>query len=101
MILNDLYDAPAKGFPQQSKLILTNFPFKAAYTRGTLKEDEYGTLKHTETFLKVNVNLGSKALMSRLHILELTTVDTLQKILSEESDEYRDDDTIEIARIFS
>ena len=44
MILSDLYCTASKP----SRLVLANFPFKAALARGSLAEDEYGTLKHTQ-----------------------------------------------------
>jgi ribosome biogenesis SPOUT family RNA methylase Rps3 len=81
MILSDLYCTSAKP----NKLILANFPFKCQLKQGALQEDEYGTLKHTQQFLKINENLGHKCLMSKHKLLELTSKDSLEKIIADNS----------------
>ena len=93
MILNDLYCTSTKP----NKLIIANFPYKYQLKRGELKEDEYGTLKHTQQFLQINENLNHKCLMSKYKLLELTSKDSLEKILDENS---TDDDSVEIAKMF-
>ena len=96
MVLNDLYN---NGNPA-SRVILTNFPFKALLASGKLNEDEYGTRKNTQQFLKINANLGSKCLMSSFNLLQLTTRETLDKILASEA-ENSSDDTFTVAKIFA
>ena len=96
MTLSDLYN---EGNPN-SKVILTNFKFKGLLNQGKLDEDEYGTLKNMNQLLKINENLGYKCLMSRLNLLELTTKENIDKVL-ENQEEYKDDDTYEIATLFS
>ena len=64
---------------------------------GTLQEDEYGSKKHTQELLAVNENLGKKALFSKYPLLDLTTKEKLDSIISNPAE---DDDSIEIAKIF-
>ena len=83
----------------ENKLILTNFPFKSSLSKGTLQEDEYGTLKNTKQFLAINENLGRKCLMSQYSLLELTTQESLEKIL-QGGESACGDDSVEVAKLF-
>lgn len=97
MILRNLYNESKR---HENRLIITNFKFVAEFKSGVLKEDEYGSKKHTEMFLQVNENLGKKAVVSRYNLLYLTTKENIDKILADEA-AHKDDDTVEIAKIFS
>ena len=95
LILSDLYADPITQAP--NKLIVTNFPFVSKLKLGTLDEDEYGSKKHTEQFMACNENMGKKALVSKYPLLDLTTKEKLEGIISSEA---LDDDSVEIAKIF-
>ncbi len=51
LVLGGLYCEPT--IQPQSMLIITNFPFVNALNNGSLKEDELGTLKNTQRFVKI------------------------------------------------
>ena len=55
LILSNLYNDSAVN----NTLIITNFSFPNDFRRGILEEDEYGSKKNTEEFLKINENLGN------------------------------------------
>jgi ribosome biogenesis SPOUT family RNA methylase Rps3 len=94
LVLNGLY-ADSKQAP--SKLILTNFRYKAEHTQGTLEEDEYYTKRHVETLLKINANLGGRGLFSRHDLRALTTREKLDEIVASGDSS---DDSVEIAELF-
>lgn len=96
LVLSGLY-ADTK-LPAQSKLILTNFKYKSELKKGILEEDEYSTKKYVEMLLKINENLGGRAVMSRHDLKKLTTRESLDEILSSADDT---DDSVEIAGLFS
>lgn len=97
LILSNLYAKPT--LPNaNSKLIITNFPYPSLYNSSKLEEDEYFTLKHVDQLLKINRNLGGKALFSKYDLLSLTTMSTLDTILTSGTD--CKDDSRAIAQLF-
>ena len=94
LILNDLY----ADSQTPNRLIITNFFYPSKVKLGTLEEDEYGSLKHTQELIAVNQNLGRKALFSKHPLLDLTTKEKLDKIIASNE---TDDDSVEIAKIFA
>ena len=95
LILSNLYNDSSAD----SKLIITNFSFPNDFRKGILKEDEFGSRKNTEAFLKINQNLGRKCLTSKYSLLELSTKEKIDQIFN--SEDYKFDDTQEILKILS